>query len=349
MEKKPSSYDGNDMLGRSDPKEAYAALRLLSVEDPKRARQGFCEMLDGDDPRLVGILELASVPGEGRVRQLVANAVRARPDRSKIVAYLVRWQQTEADEFARNAIDAALVGVDRGGHKAKKRRALVDAALVDTYRYVTGRIRHQMNNALMEPAELIMRLTNRLGRIEDQAIRNELEPMVIELRVALRNVGRIVAFAPEDGFFTVRGVAILDWLANMNLEYGQKYRHVALSLVDQSASGKLHVRANDYLLQTIFWNLWTNAQQAVGAKCEIEVRAKRRGNDVELTVIDNGEGFPQDMREIAFQEKYSSKGVGRGRGLLEVQDAVDRLHGSVQLVDVDGCYRIRIWFPLEES
>jgi len=337
------------MLDHSDPKEAYTALRLLVVQDPKRARQDFCEMLEGERDHLVSILEAASVPGEGRVRQLIANAVRLRPDRDKIVPYLIRWHQNETDEFAKRAIEAALDGVDKGVCKPGKRRRLIDPVLVDTYRYVTGRVRHQMNNALMGPAELLMRLTNKVGRIEDHAIRNDLESTVIELKDALRSVGRIVAFVPGDDFFTVRGVAILDWLSNMTLEYGQKYRPISLSLVDGSQTKSLHVRANDYLLQTIFWNLWTNAQQAIGGNCEIEVRVKKLDDNVQLTIIDNGDGFAQNMREIAFQEKYSSKGSGRGRGLLEVQDAVDRLHGSVQLVDIQGRYRVRIWFPLEES
>lgn len=342
------------MPEHNDPQRTYSALRQLTVQDPKRARQEFCELLDGEKDFLVSVLEAASAPGEGRVRQLIANAVRSRPDKDKLVVYLLQWHQNETDEFAKRAIDAALDGIDRGAYKPEKHKTLVDPALVGTYRYVTGRIRHQMNNALLGPAELVMRLSDRVASIANCTVRSDLESLVAELDDAFKSVGRIVAFGPDDDFFVMRSVVILDWLNNMNLEYGRKYRPINLSLVDESPTKELRIRANDYWLHTIFWNLWTNAQQAVAGSCEIKIRARKTGSSVQLTVLDNGDGFHREMREIAFQEKYSSKenypskGSGRGRGLLEIQDAVEQLLGSVQLVEIEGRYRVRIRFPLEE-
>lgn len=335
------------MLDHSNTSDAYVALRRLAVEDPKRARQEFCELLDGDKDGLNSILEAASAPGEGRVRQLIANAMRSRADKDKTVAYLMRWHQNETDEFAKRAIYAALDGVDKGAYKSEKHKTLVDPALVETYRYVTGRIRHQMNNALMGPAALLIRLADKVESVEDMSARGEIGSMVAELKDTLRHVGRVVAFVPEDDFFEMRSVVVLDWLNNMNAEYGQKYRSINLSMINESPTKELRIRANDYWLHTIFWNLWTNAQQAVEGTCNVEVRARKVGGSVQLTILDNGSGFPKEMREIAFQEKYSLKGSGRGRGLLEVQDAVERLLGGVQLVEVQGHYRVRIHFPVE--
>lgn len=336
------------MLDHSNTSDAYVALRRLAVEDPKRARQEFCELLDGDIDYLNSILEAASAPGEGRVRQLIANAVRSRPDKDRVVTYLLRWHHNETDEFAKRAIGAALDGVDKNAYKSEKHRTLVDPALVDTYRYVTSRVRHQMNNALLGPAGLVMRLSDKVGTIEDSGIRGSLGSIVAELDDAFRNVSRIVAFDSGDNFFTMRSVVILDWLNNMNAEYARKYRPMGLTLVNESPTKGLRIRANDYWLHNIFWNLWTNAQQAVVGSCEIEVRARKTGSNVQLTILDNGDGFPKEMREIAFELKYSSKGSGRGRGLLEIQDAVEQLLGTVQLVEIEGRYRVRVQFPLEE-
>ena len=64
---------------------------------------------------------------------------------------------------------------------------------------------------------------------------------------------------------------------------------------------------------------------------------------------DNGEGFSPELREIVFQQVYSSKNnSGRGRGLMEIQDAVERLAGRVELYEAKPSdFRIRISVPLE--
>ncbi len=57
------------------------------------------------------------------------------------------------------------------------------------------------------------------------------------------------------------------------------------------------------------------------------------------------------MREIVFQQVYSSKNnSGRGRGLMEIQDAVERLAGQIGLYEAKPSdFRIRISVPLETS
>ena len=50
----------------------------------------------------------------------------------------------------------------------------------------------------------------------------------------------------------------------------------------------------------------------------------------------------------AFNNAFSTKGTDRGQGLLEVFEAISRLHGKAQIVSVDsGEHRVRLSFPLE--
>ena len=65
------------------------------------------------------------------------------------------------------------------------------------------------------------------------------------------------------------------------------------------------------------------------------------------SVLDNGEGFSEALIGVAFQQQFSStRDVQRGRGLLEVSEAVDRLGGSVKLFQYQaGDFRIKILFP----
>jgi hypothetical protein len=52
----------------------------------------------------------------------------------------------------------------------------------------------------------------------------------------------------------------------------------------------------------------------------------------------------------AVQERISTNGVNRGRGLLEIDDAVRRLRGTVKLAqDSGGAYRLVFEFPVPRS
>lgn len=72
------------------------------------------------------------------------------------------------------------------------------------------------------------------------------------------------------------------------------------------------------------------------------------GNELVLRILDNGQGFSKDLKDIAFQQAYSSRTPGRGRGLLEIQEAVERLGGRVRLYEEKASeYRLLIRLPLE--
>ena len=109
------------------------------------------------------------------------------------------------------------------------------------------------------------------------------------------------------------------------------------------------MQANEYLLETIFRNIWLNAHQSVGENCEIAITFRRQRHELEILISDNGEGFSPELKEIVFQQVYSTKNSsGRGRGLMEIQDAVERLDGRVELYEVKPSdFRIRILVPLE--
>jgi sensor histidine kinase regulating citrate/malate metabolism len=80
------------------------------------------------------------------------------------------------------------------------------------------------------------------------------------------------------------------------------------------------------------------------------VHLERAHEYVRLLVSDNGRGFSANDVEVAFIDQFERRGANYGRGLLEVQDAVRRLSGSVGLVEVTPDeYRVQITFPTAMS
>ena len=89
----------------------HERLRRLAVEDPREARKAFLQLFDSGGSALEQFLGQISSPADGRLRHLVASALRNNRDKERLAPYLIAWHEIETDEFAKRAIAAALDGV----------------------------------------------------------------------------------------------------------------------------------------------------------------------------------------------------------------------------------------------
>jgi len=324
----------------------YERLRRLAVEDPREAKKLFLTIFEANSQELSEFLTRLRRQNEGRLRQVVANSVRAHPEKERIVPELIRWREVETDEFTRRAIEGALVDVDsvRVRTGTLQEQTAARSELADTYRYVSDRLRHRLRNTMLSAQAQ----ANRLKKLMTADPESEVQTIVGKLNDAMVSLGRdLEATDVDPEYFWQRSIALADWLQQLNLRYAAQYTAINLRLVN-TESPPVRIFANDYLLETIFWNIWVNAQQATGIACEITIVFRVTGRELELLISDNGEGFSHELKDIVFQQIYSTKNLGRGRGLLEIQDAVERLAGRVELYEANPAeYRIRLYLPME--
>jgi signal transduction histidine kinase len=324
----------------------YERLRRLAVEDPKSARTVFLDAFEANLHELGAFFDHLRKPGEARLRQVVANAVRAHPEKKRLVPELLAWRDAEADEFTRRAIAGALDGIDASALQRVKPgpAEALPREVVDAYRYVSERLRHRLRNTMVSAQAQASRLR--------AAARNSAAPdiqiAVAKINDALLSLGReLEATDVDPEHFELRSIALGDWLRQMDLRYTNRYSSVNLTLVNADKPEK-RVVATDYLLETIFWNVWLNAHQAAGINCSVTVVFASAGADLILRILDSGPGFSKDLMDVAFQQMYSTKTPGRGRGLLEIQEALERLGGKIQLYEEKPSeLRLEIRLPLE--
>ena len=333
------------MQASNDFDEIYAELKRLVIADPRAARIRFTELWTSKKDLLMEFLDRLGNPGEGRLRHFVANFARTIDDRSTIEPHLVRWLETETDEFARRSIQQVLEARLPIVRPAVNQQ-LVPKQLVDVYRYVSERMRHELQNALLGPKTRILQIRSLLDGVEEGLTRSELEALVLKLRDEFHSLGRMAESEPDDVFFQVRPVALKEWLHRMNIEYSGRFNRVDLEFDANPECPEANVMASDYLLRLIFWNLWINAHQVVGDPCEVRITIDHVDDRfLKVTITDNGAGFASEMRDIAFEDRYSKNGPHRGRGLLEIQDAILQLRGNAMLAEVNqGELRVQLTF-----
>ena len=93
------------------PELLHERLRRLAVEDPREARKAFLRLFDSGGSALEQFLGNISSPADGRLRHLIASALRNNRDKERLTPYLIAWHENETDEFAKRAIAGALDGV----------------------------------------------------------------------------------------------------------------------------------------------------------------------------------------------------------------------------------------------
>jgi signal transduction histidine kinase/PAS domain-containing protein len=102
------------------------------------------------------------------------------------------------------------------------------------------------------------------------------------------------------------------------------------------------VQAHEALLVQVFDNLVGNALKFVapGTVPHVRIRARATGEWVEVEVADNGIGIAPSERERVFgvfERLHGQEGYpGTGIGLAIVRRAVERMGGSVRIVDAAG-------------
>jgi signal transduction histidine kinase len=322
----------------------YEELRGLSFEDPLGAKRIFTGILEGDDPTLRAVLDLAAASGDGRVRQVIARVAQKHPRRGKVVEALASWKETETDEFALSAIDDALKEI--GGRHQRSKLPAEFPDLSFTFRFLSGRLRHRVLNILPRAGISVNDLRDEIKRIGGDELLNSVLPMLDDMHASLRRLERAVSFEEEESYFTPARILLPDWLKTYYPKYQAQYGRIGLRLDFGPAHDQALVKASPFLLETVFLNLWNNSKQTVEGDTEVTLSGAVQGTHLVVNVVDNGGGFTSSDPELAFRLQYSKKrDAERGRGHMEVDDAMRRLGGDASVRPVPGHgYRVVLTF-----
>lgn len=121
--------------------------------------------------------------------------------------------------------------------------------------------------------------------------------------------------------------------------------------IDRQIDGEMIVRADRRLLVHALVNLLKNAVEAAagaGTPPRITLGARVEGGTAWISVADNGPGIPEASLARVFEEGYSTKGTGRGRGLAIVKESVHVQGGVIKVANQPGGgAEFRIGLPVE--
>ena len=139
--------------------------------------------------------------------------------------------------------------------------------------------------------------------------------------------------------------------AESALRYRAEQRKVRLDYVPPEQDIELHVNAGE--LVQIVVNLLANALDASPPGAAVSLRAQVEGDQIVVTVRDQGSGIPEEHMDSIFEPFFTTKppGEGTGLGLALVNTMVESHRGHVEVeseVGLGSQFQVRLpidWEP----
>lgn len=117
--------------------------------------------------------------------------------------------------------------------------------------------------------------------------------------------------------------------------------------------GEYAIIGNRVELSQVLMNLLSNAHHALedSPKKNIFIRSNSSNDMAYLVVKDNGIGVPEDLRDKIMKPFFTTKPLGKGTGLgLSLsKEMMERMGGSLELLDGEKGAEFRISIPLAKS
>ncbi len=151
---------------------------------------------------------------------------------------------------------------------------------------------------------------------------------------ALRVVRNLLDFARQDKY-ELMPIEVNSTLENAFALVEHQLAMQSIALISELASDLPLLEASRDHLQGVWLNLLLNARDAFNGQAgEIRITSRRHGNDIHVTVADNGMGIPPEKLPRIFEPFYTTKEPGRGTGLgLAMCHRIVKQHGGFIRVD----------------
>jgi two-component system NtrC family sensor kinase len=261
-----------------------------------------------------------------------------------------------ADDFNHMAAELDEFYRELEAKVAAKSKELVRSERLASVGYLAAGVAHEINNPIGIIAGYaeyaLAELKERVGsRVPDPGEIEKTLQIICEEAFRCKEITSKLLSLAKPGDAARKPVNLADVAAGVASMVGgvKPFRDRRLSVRAEAADrGKLVVSAVEAEMKQVILNLALNALEAVPRETgEVRMHVARRGNWVELTVIDNGKGMTAQTLERIFEPFYTDKrGTGTsladggrrsGTGLgLSITHAIVEAHGGKIAAHSDG-------------
>ena len=222
-----------------------------------------------------------------------------------------------------------------------------DAAWAEVARRLAHEIKNPLTPIQLSAERLQQKLEPKLAAMDAEILARSTQTIVSQVAALKRMVDAFSQYArkPEPA------MRLLD-LNGLIRDVLALYESLGSSMHLSLAPNLPAVQGDSTQLRQVIHNLLQNAQDALGETDapRIEIATAMRDGCAELSVTDNGTGFPENLMKRVFEPYVTTKPRGTGLGLSIVRKIVEEHRGEVTITNVapHGA-RIAIVLPAANS
>lgn len=198
------------------------------------------------------------------------------------------------------------------------------------WREMAKQVAHEIKNPLT-PLKLGLQLLDKSWKDKDPKFDQKFERFsksFVEQIESLSNIASEFSAFAKMPDTRIERINIFEMLGQAVIIFKQM-DNVNISL--QVPATPFYISADRDQLLRCFNNLLKNAIEATpqDRQCNIEINFLVTSKNVLLTIKDNGNGIPENMRDKIFEPNFTTKSSGTGLGLAFVKNSIENANGKV--------------------
>lgn len=186
----------------------------------------------------------------------------------------------------------------------------------------------------------------KLETLSDQLERNRNEMRPDALKSSIEQIDQVFEVIKKFNQFAVVGSSETEENMQASIPlalervlklFDNEIERKRIQLVEEDVGKLPNIRASQIHVDSILFNMLTNALQALEVGGRIKILGRLEGDHVCLTVQDNGCGMSESEQKNIFEPFSSSKKEeGAGLGMYVTRELVRQNRGKIQLKSIEG-------------
>jgi signal transduction histidine kinase len=215
--------------------------------------------------------------------------------------------------------------------------ALAKSEREGAWREMARQVAHEIKNPLT-PMKLSMQYLQKAIKSDQPNIKELTDNVSNTLIEQIDHLSKIAADFSQFSNISNKKIELVDLHQVIGMLIELYRSNPKVKIVWKQVEGSIILKADKTHMNRVFTNLFANAVEACTNEqvCTILINEVRKEGTIIISIMDNGEGIPDEMHSKIFIPNFTTKTSGTGLGLAMCKTIVEQASGQIWFETQEG-------------